>query len=400
MNLHQAIIKSLLDNPLPISDLQAIAQVSLPTLRKALQELIDARWIRVVGQSEANGGRPAMLFGIDDRYYLVVGLHIQLPGIQLIATDLQGNVLDVAEDFSDVVPRPDQVIQRTQSYIQHIREAFPERLVLGVGVASPGFTDPVSGEILSIERVKGWQNTPICEHLEDLLNLPVTIANDIDCMAFAEFQRAGVSLAQNLAYVGFDEGVKVSMFLNGQLYKGSFGNAGLIVTRLLNLGGEHRFDEQEILTINAINHQFEERLRKLNAADQEAYAAIVETQNHRQRFIRIMEGAAAGLPACQAVVENLNTALAVAVANTIYMLQPDMVIIGGLLTSMPSSLCTQLILDIRHHLPRLFSNRSIIRQSTMSSAYRSGIGANDHFLDRYLSNPSGNLLLHTPSDGQ
>lgn len=392
MNLHQAIIKSLLDTPLTISDLQANAQVSLPTLRKALQELIEARWIRVVGQSEANGGRPAMLFGIDASYYLLVGLHIQLPGIQLIASDLQGNVLDVAEAFSDVVPRPDQVIQRATAYVQHVREAFPERLVLGVGIASPGFTDPVSGEILSIERVKGWQNTPICQHLSELLELPVTIANDVDCMAFAEFQGAGVSLAQNLAYVGFDEGVKISMFLNGQLYKGSFGNAGLIVSKLLNLNGQQAAtDHEDLLTINAINQQFQDNLQMLNAVEQEAYANIMETQNHRQRFIRILQGAAEDLPICQAVIESLKADLAIAVANTIYMIQPDMVIIGGLLTRMPSSLCAQLILDIRQYLPRLFRNHSIIRQSTMTSPYRSGIGANYHFLENYLSDPSRKL---------
>ncbi len=65
--------------------------------------------------------------------------------------------------------------------------------------------------------------------------MPVQIANDIDCMAFAEIQHTGKSLVDNLVYVGFDEGVKASMFLNGELYKGSLGNAGLIVNRLLNV---------------------------------------------------------------------------------------------------------------------------------------------------------------------
>ncbi|MEZ4555504.1 MAG: hypothetical protein R2854_03470 [Caldilineaceae bacterium] len=63
-----------------LADLQQATQVSLPTLRRAVQDLTDARWIRVVGQAEANGGRPAMLFGADTTRFLLVGVHLQLPG--------------------------------------------------------------------------------------------------------------------------------------------------------------------------------------------------------------------------------------------------------------------------------------------------------------------------------
>lgn len=398
MTLHQSIIKTLRNGSLPVSDLQSSTQVSLPTLRKALQELADARWVRVVGQSEANGGRPAMLYGLDDSHYLLVGLHLQLPGIQLIASDLAGNVLDVAEDFSELVPRPEQVIGRVEAYLKHVQTNFPERVVLGIGIASPGFTEPALGHILSIERVTGWQNVPICQHLSALLNIPVTIANDVDCMAFAEFQHTGISLDQNLAYVGFDEGVKVSLFLNGQLYQGSFGNAGLIVTDLLNLKQETTFDLGEILTIEGINHLFQDRLQQTTDSMKETYGAILATQNHRQRFSMILKGAADGLPICQQVVSSMNAALAVAIANIIYVVQPDMVFIGGLLTTMPTTLFIALVESIRQYLPALFRNRLIIRQAMLTSPYRSGIGANYHFLETHLNDSSLSPLQLASTD--
>jgi predicted NBD/HSP70 family sugar kinase len=239
--------------------------------------------------------------------------------------------------------------------------------------------------------VKGWQNVPICQHLRTVLDLPVSIANDVDCMAFAEFQHTSVSLDQNLAYVGFDEGVKVSMFLNGQLYKGSFGNAGLIVTDLLNFSHETAMLPGEILTIEGINHLFQEKLQQVTSDTRESYADILATQNHRQRFSLILERAADGLPICQEVTASMNAALAVAIANIIYVIQPDMMFIGGLLTMMPTTLFATLIEDIRQYLPALFRNRSIIRQAMLSSPYRSGIGANYHFLESYLSDPSHKL---------
>ncbi|MEZ4635553.1 MAG: hypothetical protein R2856_11405 [Caldilineaceae bacterium] len=71
-----------------------------------------------------------------------------------------------------------------------------------------------------------------------MLDLPVQIANDVDCMAFAEFQHTSEPLEKNLAYVGYDEAVKVSLFLRGELYKGSLGNAGLIGSHLINAGDQ------------------------------------------------------------------------------------------------------------------------------------------------------------------
>ncbi|MEZ4719331.1 MAG: helix-turn-helix domain-containing protein [Caldilineaceae bacterium] len=73
MSLPRAVIRHVLSTPMSLADLQQATQVSLPTLRRAVQDLTDARWIRVVGQAEANGGRPAMLFGADTTRFLLVG---------------------------------------------------------------------------------------------------------------------------------------------------------------------------------------------------------------------------------------------------------------------------------------------------------------------------------------
>ena len=54
---------------------------------------MDARWMGIVGQAEARGGRPAMLLGPDPSRFLVVGVHLQLPGMRLIISDLAGEVL-------------------------------------------------------------------------------------------------------------------------------------------------------------------------------------------------------------------------------------------------------------------------------------------------------------------
>jgi len=368
-----------------LADMQLLTQVSLPTLRKAVQQLTDARWIRVVGQSEANGGRPPMLYGLDDSYFVVLGVHLQLPGIRLTLCDLSGNVLDELEVFEGTTPNPDEAVQAVINYTIDVRSRFDERQLIGIGIAAPGFTDPETGNIISIGRVLGWRDFPICRRLEEALDQPTQIANDVDCMAFAEFQHTGKSLENNLTYVGFDEGVKVSMFLNGELYKGSFGNAGLIMNRFPQVVNADvpADDQHQFLTLSGINTIFEREVANLTRDEQSQYLPMLQA-GYRERLMMILQDAYARLPICQKLTNMLITVLASAVANTIYVIQPDTVVLGGFLSGMSDGTFTKLSAAIRENLPTLFANHIQIEQAQLFSPNTAALGAAHHFIERYL----------------
>jgi len=396
MLLHTTIIKKLQTRPMTLAELHPLTHVSLPTLRKAIQELTDNRWIRIVGQAEANGGRPAMLFGFDDSYYMLVGVHIQLPGLRLVLSDLAGNVLDEKSLFQQEQVSPHQIMQAIIDYTREISSDLDHRNLLGIGIASPGFTDPDTGNIISIGRVPGWENLPICQHLASELRIPVQIANDIDCMAFAEFQHTGKSFENNLVYLGFDEGVKASMFLNGELYKGSFGNTGLIVNRLLNvphtsISGKEGY---HILTITGFNRIFEEKVSALSDDKQSAYQPVLDI-SYRQRMDAIFQLAQQNDPICHDMMQTLNAVLTIAVANIIYVIQPDTIVIGGILSTMPDIWLNTLVASIHKELPALFANRITIEQAQLQSRNTGALGANYHFLENYLLSETFELLQHS-----
>jgi predicted NBD/HSP70 family sugar kinase len=379
--MHTTIIKHLRTTPLSLAELQTLTQVSLPTLRKAVQDLIDAQWIRVVGQAQTAGGRPAMLYGLDDRLHITVGVHLQLPGMRLIASDLTGAVLDEYVIIHTEAPRPDDAVQSIAEYVAHVRQALPQRNILGIGIATPGFIDPESGDIISIVRVPGWHNFPICARLQALLNIPARIANDVDCMAFAEIQHSNLAFDRNLTYVGFDEGVKISMFLNGELYKGLFGNAGLIQGSLIHVtGASDQHELQQALTIKGVNALVDQQIAALSGSARAPYTRILAEGDLRRRFQLILEAADEGLPACAEVVRLMCAVLASALANIIFIVQPDILILGGVLSTMPTSLYAGLEAAIRSYLPSLLTNSLIIQQAKLSSANRAAMGATHHFL--------------------
>lgn len=390
---HSVILKQLRQLPRSLADLQLDAQVSLPTLRKAVQDLTEARWIRIVGQAETNSGRPPNIYGLDNGYYVIIGVHLQLPGIHMITTNLNGDVLHEKRFFHETASLPNNVLAAVTDYVSEVRAALPDRLVLGVGIASPGFIDPPSGDILMIGRVPGWENFPICSRLRSLLKLPIRIANDIDCMALAEFQGSGISTDQHSIYLGFDEGVKASLFLNGTLYKGALGNAGLIAGALLRVPGDDPLDDPDaVLSIHRVNDLFDQRVAKANQATQEVYETIGAIDDPRQRFERILASASDEYPICLTVTRLMNQMVAAAVANLVLILQPHIIVLGGMLSVMPRNVFAELNAQIRAHLPTMISNNLTIRLGTSTSTTTAASGAAHHFLERYLIEAQESLL--------
>jgi predicted NBD/HSP70 family sugar kinase len=385
MSTYTTILKHLANNPLSLADLLPQTDVSLPTLRKAVQELTDNRWICVVGQAETNGGRPAKLLGLDTDHYAIIGVHIQLPGLRLITTDLIGNILHEEVLFQREAPAPEQVIQAIIHYVRHQTSKLANRHIVGIGIAAPGFIDQDSGAIISVGRVEGWQNIPITQRLRIALNLPTAIANDVDCMALAEYQSTSTQNINNLVYVGFDEGVKVSLFVEGVLYKGSFGNPGLIADRFLRVPNTN-FDQQEqhlLLSISGLCKWFETRYDQLTDQQRLAYAPLLEVHS-RQRLQLIFSKEYRGLPICRHLIAAFHGVLSAAIANIIYILQPDHIALGGMLSMLPDEIFGELVSQIRSHLRPLFANHIHIDQAKLRSENIAAIGASHRFIEAVI----------------
>ena len=385
MALQATIIQNLLKRPMSLADLQQLTEASLPTVRRAVQSLTELHWIHVVGQSEANGGRPAMLYGVDDSYYMVFGMQLQLPGIQLIAADLNGNVLNKLKFFEKEIPPTSLAVRKVVDAIIDLTSQYKDRQVLGLGIASPGFIDQATGDIIVIGRVPSWKNFPICRHLSESTGLPVQIANDVDCMAIAEFSDENKMVNKNLVYIGFCEGVKASLFLGGKLYKGSIGNVGLISPDLLNLG-DLNIDapNKQLLTANGFINTFDDMVSKLDYSEQKDYQELVDVSHEREKFVLIMKKALTHDDVCFPLIQKMNFIISVAIANIIYILQPDEIVIGGMLSAMPKELFLNLEGSIRGQIPSLISNNLIIKRGTIAPTNSAALGAIQHFLNNKL----------------
>ncbi len=385
--LHVTIVRSLSAQPLSLADLAAAAQVSLPTLQRAVKDLTEAGWVRAVGRAATTGGRPAVLYGLDASTHLIIGAHLQLPGVRLAAVTLTGDVLDEHQIENGVATSPDEVVREIAAYVERVAHRYPARTVLGIGLAAPGFIDMASGEILGIGRVASWQHFPIKARLVAALGLPVIVGNDVDSMAVAELQQGRIPAGQNLIYLGFAEGFKASLFLGGQRYCGPFGNAGNIGSTVLFCGqpadGSAPRQVQKIASVRAVCQAFDERVSDAPSSNP-AHAAIRSAGDLASKFQRILEAAEAGDSLCAPLVAEMIALLAVVVANLLNTIQPNLLIIGGALSDLPLRLFNEFETAIRGYLPQPIANYVLIQRARLSSPNLVIAGIAREFLEQYV----------------
>ncbi|MDZ7802260.1 MAG: ROK family transcriptional regulator [Trueperaceae bacterium] len=371
MDTQRAILAHLLDRPGSLAELSDATGTSLPTVRRAVHDLERARWVRVVGRAEGTGGRPANRFGIDETTHALVGVHLAHPGMRLLATDLTGTVLDAVEPSDLAELEPEAVHREVLGFLERLRTRMPERRVLGLGVATPGYVDPETGTILTIGRVPNWDNLPLCDRLRGATGLRVAVVNDVDALATAEFTPAEV--ARPAAYVGFQEGVKFAMFLGGAPYVGPFGNAGLVASDLTP--GVDDPDAAQLLTAKGLA-EVHARLSRAAGARHRAPSVTVRD---------LLDGAAAGHRPADEVVARMSVVLGAHIAAFVHLVQPNLLVLGGQLAGAPAEVRKRIEHEARRRLPTLLDNNLRTRPARVVGPGGAAVGATRVWMQRVLA---------------
>jgi predicted NBD/HSP70 family sugar kinase len=375
MDTPRSILTHLRGQAASLADLAAATGASLPTVRRAVQDLVATRWIRPVGREEATGGRPATLFGLDDRVHTVIGVHLAHPGMRMVATDLTGRIVaSEVPDFYDL--DPDAVHAAVRAFVKRLREDLPERRPLGVAVATPGYVDPTTGTVITIGRVPHWNNLPIRARLEEATGLPVEVGNDMDALATAELG-AGEA-GRTYAYVGFGEGIKFTMFLRGLPYPGPFGNAGLVSRRLL----AERYGAERAALLEV--HGLADAYRRAYGDAEPSHSSRRDPSETHRRFDRLLTDAADGHEPAATLIAEMSDLLGEQIATFVHLVQPELIVFGGRLAGAPAAVLASVENAVRGRLPTLLSNALMVRPARVSGEEAAARGATRAFLQRAL----------------
>jgi len=318
-------------------DVREITGLSRVTVAQRIDALLDAGVI-VEGESDGHTGgrrRRSLVFNVAQGH--VLSAAVATTHTRVAVTDLGGSVL-----LDDVVEAP--VNDGPSACLDHIAEAMgvllrkaeltPDRLC-GVGVSVPGPVDPASGRPSEPPMLPGWDAYPIVEHLGSVLpGVLVVTANDADAAAVGE-HATNYPEARCFCAVQVSTGIGTGMVVNGTAYPGVDGGAGDI--------GHVRVAPQSDALCQCGGHGCLAAVASGRAIARELTELGIPASSARdvQGLLR------AGNPEASRVTQQAGRRIGEVMATVVSLLNPDVVIVGGDLTSAP------LLAGIRETLYRL-----------------------------------------------
>jgi len=224
--LKNMIIKRLyFDKALSCADMSELFDKSVPSISKAVNELMDEGFVAEQGYAPSSGGRRPLMYSLKHEaiYILTVAMDQLSTRIQIV--DILNNpVAKTAITELKLLNNPNAL----HTLIDHINDyifstGVPVDKIAGIGIGMPGF----------INSIEGYNYTYLDSGEESLTSVitrktgvPTFIDNDSSLIALAE-QKFGIAKARrDVMVINLGWGIGLGMIVNGEIYRGHDGFAG------------------------------------------------------------------------------------------------------------------------------------------------------------------------------
>jgi len=324
--INRSAILEVIRRESPISR-AAIAQalgVSLPTVMRIVDDLIEEKLVRPQGEKEWSGGRRRSLLEFNAGAHVVIGIDLGGTKIYGAIADLGGTILEEVE-VKNHRTSGEESFNRLSEAISILLKSpsLADRRLHGIGVGAPGVTRFREG-IVTWAPSLNWREFPLRKKLVAQFALPVMVDNDTNLAALGEHWFGAAQDCQSVVLVAIGTGIGAGIILNGQMYRGAHeasGEVGYILPGRQFLG--NRYEGFGALENVASGTGIAEQARQRLKGDlSPAKLANITAES-------VFEAAARGEAWAQAVMEETLDYLALMVANIGAILDPEIIVLSG-----------------------------------------------------------------------
>jgi glucokinase len=245
----------------------------------------------------------------------------------------------------------DQGFSAVETAVAAIFDDAPEIRgnVKGIGICAPGPLDPKTGVVLNPPNVPCWRNFPLAAATERAFGVPARVDNDANAAALAEVLWGAGAGYRNVFYATLGTGIGTGIVFDRKIYYGRTGSAaeGGHVTIDYNgpLCGCGKRGCIEILCSGpAIATRARNRLGMAGVPSK-----ILELAGGNLAEVRAEHVGQAwreGDAVARQVLEETAHLLAIWLGNTVDILEPDVMVVGGGVAELMSSFFPRLLEEI------------------------------------------------------
>ncbi len=225
--------------PISRAEISRQAGISKPTVSLALRSLLDAGLVREAPPVPARPSYGAVFFEPVPDAALVLGLDLGARFLRGAVCDLSGRIR-ARQDVELGEPGAGRALDAISDLHASLVAATgvgPDR-VDGVVVGVPAVVETATGRLNLALNVSGLEGRTWAAELEERLELPVKVENDINLAALGEQWQGVARGVDNFVFLSVGTGLGAGLVLGGELHRGQNGAAGELDYALLGLGQE------------------------------------------------------------------------------------------------------------------------------------------------------------------
>jgi glucokinase-like ROK family protein len=341
-DMNISLILNTLHNESPLSRAGLANRTGLNkgTISVMVKDLLEVGLIQEIGTdaSSSDVGRPAIYLSRNPDAGYIIGVEIGVDFVSIVTANFAIEIVSRRYESTIKYINQQAIMDRIlfllkETYEQAKRNGRP---VFGVGIGVPGLVDMTNGRLLFAPNL-GWENVPIKELVESVIDVPVFVSNEANLAALGESYFGAGQDCEYLLSISSGVGLGGGIVLNGRLVEGATGFAGEVGHITVQQGADAlscncgNFGCWE--TVAGRQALFDRVETAINSGQSSWIAEVTNGDLTRLSIPLITEAARRNDQVSLNALQETGEWLGIGIASLLNVINPERVIFGGALIS-------------------------------------------------------------------
>ena len=234
--------------------------------------------------------------------------------IDIGGTAIKAGVLDENARIIEQLNIPTEAMQGGSYVLARVKKIIERYIVLrkitGICISTTGMVDAAQGSIIyANENMPGYMGINLKKEIERTFGILCEVENDVNCAGLAEYWNGAAQKSQSALCMTIGTGIGGCAIVNGRLLRGISYSACEV--GYMNING-NRFENQASTTalVKKVAERKKDKISEWNGK-------------------RILESAEKNDKICIEAINEMAEILGLGIANICYVLNPEIVVLGG-----------------------------------------------------------------------
>lgn len=322
--------------PISRASLSRNLNISAPAVSRVVERLLEEEYVVETEKVKTRTGKRPILVKINDQKGFALGIDLGRGKIRSLLSNFSGEA--IKKQWGSAITDSPDIIDKLYEDINTILKNNNYRsLIKTICIGIPAVVDARSGRIVSAPLYGSWKNLDIGKHISKKFGVPVFIENNVNLAALAEKNYGHGQPFSNIFFMEIGNGIGGGIIIDNHLFRGADGSSGEVGFSIVG---------EKNLKFKIINKGFLEKNASVTSLTKKSIEAIkagassimgdlVKKDINGITPSMVCNAALKGDKLAAKIIQETVELISVVLVNTIILLNPQIVVVGGDICGLP-----------------------------------------------------------------